>query len=111
MKALKGLLIYIGIVLASILGIAIILFGIMYFVPSFRIFGVGVVHDGSKEDGTAVDISNFSGFSDIELNISSKKVSIYLDNSESESSEINYVFSKNVSSQEPFNLGVVTPAR
>ena len=96
MKALKGLLIYIGIVLASILGIAIILFGIMYFVPSFRIFGVGVVHDGGKEEGTAVDISNYSGFSDIELNISSKKVSIYLDNSESESNEINYLFSKNV---------------
>ena len=95
MKALKGLLSYIGIVLASILGIAIILFAIMYFVPSFRIYGVGVVHDGKKEEGTAVDISNYSGFTEIELNISSKKVSVYLDNAESDS-KINYIFTKNV---------------
>lgn len=96
MKALKGLLIYIGIVLASIVGIGIILFAVMYFVPSFRIFGVGVVHDGKKEEGTAVNLENFSGFSDIELSISSKKVSVNLDNSENDSTEINYLFSKNV---------------
>lgn len=75
MRALKGLLIYIGIVLAIIVGIAILLFAGMYFFPSFRIMGVGVVH-GHKSHSEAVKLSDYSGFDAIEVNINSRDLSV-----------------------------------
>lgn len=82
MKALKGVLIYIGIVLAIILGIAIILFAVMYFVPSFRIMGVGVTHIKENFIGDTVLFSDYSGYSSIELSVSSNKVPITVVSSE-----------------------------
>jgi len=80
MKALKGLMIYVGIVLAMILGIGIILFAIMYFVPSFRLFGVGVVHISETVEDTKVPIDEYYGcYSQIELNLSSKRIKINLE--------------------------------
>ncbi len=76
MKALKGLFIYIGIVLGIILAIAILLFGVMYFVPSFRIFGVGVTHADKTVEGEPINFSEYSGYSSIELSISSNKVPV-----------------------------------
>ena len=95
MKALKGLLIYIGIVLAIIIGLAIILFAVMYFVPSFRIMGVGVIHGSEVDKGSPIVLSEYSGYSDIEININSKKIDIKLDTVK-ESNDISYVFNKDV---------------
>lgn len=94
MKALKGLLIYIGIVLAIILGIAILLFAGMYFFPTFRIMGVGVVHGSAKQTGEVLCVDDYSGYSSMELNISSKKFSVNVD--VSDSNKIEYVFEKDV---------------
>lgn len=94
MKALKGLLIYIGIVLAILLGIAILLFAGMYFFPTFRIMGVGVVHGSSRSNGQVLSLDNYTGYSDIELNVSSKQFNITVD--VSDSNAIEYQFSKDV---------------
>ncbi len=82
MRALKGLLIYIGIVLAIILGIGVLIFGIMYFVPSFRIAGVGVIHTTNSDSGKITAMDEYSGYSDIELNISSKKIGVKIEANE-----------------------------
>ena len=95
MKALKGLLIYIGIVLAIIAGLGVIIFAVMYFVPSFRIGGVGVVHARGMDNAEAIDFADYSGYSDIEINLSSKKVSLIVVPSEENVSTIDYVFTKN----------------
>lgn len=76
MKALKGLLIYIGLVLAIILGIGIVLFGIMYFFPSFRIMGVGVIHYTKTIEEENIDILDYSNYSSLELNVSSKNLQV-----------------------------------
>jgi len=73
MKALKGLFIYIGIVLAMLLGLCMFLFGIMYFVPSFRILGVGVTHVTTSESDV-VCLDDYSGVTDIELNVNGKNL-------------------------------------
>lgn len=74
MKALKGLLIYIGIILGSILGLCAILVFIMYFFPSVRIFGVSLVHYNTTVEPNPVILSDYSDYSDIELNVNSKKI-------------------------------------
>lgn len=94
MKALKGLLIYIGIVLAILLGIAILLFAGMYFFPTFRIMGIGVIHGSENYNGDVLKLSDYSGYSSIELNISSKQFAINIDVNDKE--EIDYRFNKNV---------------
>ncbi len=76
MKALKGVLIYIGIVLAIILGAGILLFGVMYFVPSFRIMGVGVTHVKENFQGDTIMFSEYSNYDSVELSVSSNKVPI-----------------------------------
>ena len=75
MKALKGLLIYIGIVLAMIAGIAILLFAGMYFFPTFRILGVGVVH-GNRGSTEKVSLADYSGYEVVELNVNSRNIDI-----------------------------------
>ncbi|MGN0961401.1 MAG: DUF4097 family beta strand repeat-containing protein [Christensenellales bacterium] len=76
MKALKGLLIYIGLVLGIIVGIGLILLCVMYFVPSVRIFGVGVVHYNKAISSEPIKLFDYTGYSDIEININSKKISV-----------------------------------
>lgn len=76
MKAIKGLLIYIGIILGSIVGLGLILLCIMYFVPSVRIFGIGVVHYGRVVDEDSISINNYSDYSSIELNVNSRDINI-----------------------------------
>ena len=73
MKALKGLMIYVGIVLGIILAIGILLFGIMYFAPNFRIFGVGVTHSNEEVVGDPIKLTDYT-YSSIELSLSSNKV-------------------------------------
>lgn len=82
MKALKGLFIYIGIVLSIILGLGLILLFIMYFFPNVRIFGVGVVHYNKEVGADTVILSDYSGYSDIELNVNSKKINISIEPAE-----------------------------
>ena len=76
MKALKGFLIYVGIVLAMILGIGIILFAVMYFVPSFRLMGVGVVHHNDTRDNAVIELAKYSDYDNIEINVSSKRIQL-----------------------------------
>lgn len=78
MKALKGVLVYIGIVLAIILVIAMALFGLMYFIPSFRILGVGVTHVSKNISDEHVSLASPNGesYSSIQLSLSSNKVPI-----------------------------------
>lgn len=91
MRALKGVLVYIGIVLAIILVIAMALFGLMYFIPSFRILGVGVTHVSKSIKDEHISISSPSGdsFSSIQLSLSSNKVPIEISASAS-ASDIEY---------------------
>ena len=56
MKALKGLLIYVGLVLGIALGIGLIMLCIMYFFPSVRIAGYGLVHYSKTVDGQVIAI-------------------------------------------------------
>ncbi len=86
MRALKGVFIYIGIVLAIILVIAMALFGFMYFIPSFRILGVGVTHVDKNIKGDTIGFSGYN-YNSIQLSISSNKVPIEI----SASSETNGV--------------------
>lgn len=76
MKALKGLMIYVGIVLGSVLGLALILLCIMYFVPTFRIAGIGFVHDKQNIEEEVIDISQYSGYKDIVVNLSTNKIGV-----------------------------------
>ncbi len=69
-------MIYIGIVLGSLLGLALILLCIMYFVPSFRIAGIGFVHDKKNIEEQVIDISKYSGYNDIVVNLSTNKIGI-----------------------------------
>ena len=78
MKALKGLMIYIGIVLAIILGIGVFLFCLMYFIPSMRIFGAGVVHANAAGEKQVIELEDYSNYDKIELNLSSKKINVVL---------------------------------
>ncbi len=94
MKALKGLLIYVGIVLAMLFGIAIILFVGMYFFPSFRIASIGVIHGSARDSGTIVELSNYGEISDIDINCSSKQFSVIVKPSDND--KITYEFSKSV---------------
>ena len=81
MRALKGLLIYVGIVLGIILGIGVLLFGVMYFVPSFRIAGVGVVHSSDIVKDSIVDLAEYPTLTNYVLNVSSKNISINIQES------------------------------
>lgn len=76
MKALKGLMVYIGIVLGSVVGLALILLCVMYFVPSFRIAGIGFVHERETVEEQIIDISNYSGYNDVVINLSSNKIAV-----------------------------------
>jgi len=76
MKALKGLLIYIGIVLGVILGIGIILFALMYFVPTFKIFGYGIVRQNSTVSETVLDLSELEDYDDIVINVNSNSLNL-----------------------------------
>ncbi len=76
MKALKGLLIYIGIVLAILLGLCFIVFAIMYFAPNVRVFGMSCVHYQKTTEPETIQLSDYSGYSDIEINLSSNKIGL-----------------------------------
>ena len=76
MKALKGLMIYVGIVLGMLVGICVLLFSIMYFVPSFRIMGVGVIHKNENGAETLIKLSEFETFDKIDLSVNSKRIEI-----------------------------------
>ncbi|MBE5738249.1 MAG: hypothetical protein E7354_00740 [Clostridiales bacterium] len=89
MKALKGLMIYIGIVFGIIFAIAVLLFGIMYFAPNFRLFGVGVTHANEEIKGEPIEFSDYTGYDSIELSLSSNKVPVIVTAS-SEVTDIEY---------------------
>ncbi|MBQ7352188.1 MAG: hypothetical protein IJW59_04970 [Clostridia bacterium] len=76
MKALKGLLIYIGIILGSILGLAAILVSIMYFVPTFKIAGVGMVHYQKSINNSTISLKQYSDYDEVVLSVSSKTIPI-----------------------------------
>ena len=76
MKALKGLLIYIGIVIGGLAGLALILFCAMYFFPSFRIAGLGVIHKTETIEEDVITLSNYSGYNDIAVSVKSGNVGI-----------------------------------
>lgn len=78
MKALKGLMIYVGIVLGIIFAIGVLLFGIMYFAPNFRIMGVGVTHSDGEIEGDPIVLTDYAGYNSIELGLSSNKVPIHV---------------------------------
>ena len=76
MKALKGLMIYVGIVLGMLVGVCVLLFSIMYFVPSFRIMGVGVIHKNQNSPETIIKLEEFDTFEKIDLSVNSKRIEI-----------------------------------
>lgn len=77
MRALKGLLIYIGIILGVIVGAGAILICIMYFFPQVRIAGIGMVHYNKTQDEQVIELAQYD-YSDpnINLTISSKSIGV-----------------------------------
>lgn len=94
MKAIKGLLIYIGIVLAFIVGIGLILLCAMYFIPSFKLFGVGLVHYAKNSPQEVIVLDDYTGYSDIELSVNSKNIDINIVPTDGEN--ISYKLKQNV---------------
>lgn len=94
MRALKGVLIYIGIVLGIIVGLGLILLCVMYFVPSVRIFGISLVKYKKTVSADPIVLSDYENYSDIEININAKKVNLNV--LPSEINDINYNLSLNV---------------
>lgn len=94
MKALKGLLIYIGIVLGIIVGIGLILVCIMYFVPSFRIGGVGFIHGNKSVSSTEIVLDEFSDYEKAKITITAKTSNITIVPTSSDN--INYNLSVDV---------------
>ena len=78
MKALKGLLIYIGIALAILAGIGIVLFAIMFFFPGFKPFGIGLINYNKIIEGDGVSLYDYRDYSNFELNINSKDIDVYV---------------------------------
>jgi len=76
MKALKGLMIYIGIVLGCLVGLGLILLCLMYFIPSFRIAGYGIVHYQTNTEVETIVLEDYEDYSKIELNINSNNLNI-----------------------------------
>lgn len=76
MKAIKGLLIYMGIALAIIAGIAVVLFAIMFFFPNFRPFGIGIINKNDEIKGQGVSLFEYKDYENFELNINSKDITI-----------------------------------
>lgn len=74
MKALKGLLIYVGIVLGLIFALGFFVFAIMYFVPSFRIMNIGVIHTNRHREYQEIVLSEYGDFNKIEISIGNKKI-------------------------------------
>lgn len=94
MKALKGVLIYIGIILGIVLGIGLILLCVMYFVPSVRIFGVGLVHYNKVVDQESIAVSKYSAYSNVELNINSGNINVNI--VPTEESDLNFSLKLNI---------------
>lgn len=76
MKVLKSILIYVGIILAILFGLGIILFGIMYFFPSFRIFNVGLIHYNKDVMSETIDVDDYSGYDNIVINVNTKSLGV-----------------------------------
>ena len=76
MKAIKGLLVYIGIIIAVLFIVCFAIFGFMYFFPTFRLFGIGVIHADEQSNIEKIIMSEYSGYDNIELNLSSNKINI-----------------------------------
>ncbi|MBE5735933.1 MAG: hypothetical protein E7356_01045 [Clostridiales bacterium] len=76
MKALKGLLIYVGLVLGIALGIGLIMLCIMYFFPSVRIAGYGLVHYSKTVNGQVIAIDESYELDDVNLTITSENIGI-----------------------------------
>ena len=88
MRALKGVLVYIGIVLGVAVGLGLILVCIMYFVPSFRIAGIGMIHFNKKGTEEVVSLESYTGYEDIVINANSDEIGIYV--IPTEGNEISY---------------------
>lgn len=73
MKALKGLMVYIGIVIAIVALLCAGLFGVMYFVPSFKIMGVGVVNTTSVKSDK-IFLKDYADIENIQLNITGENI-------------------------------------
>ena len=58
MKVLKGILIYSVITLVAFIVLVAILFGIMYFFPSIRIFNIGLIHYNEVIDSDDITWNN-----------------------------------------------------
>ena len=77
MKALKGLLVYIGLILGIAAGSVAILVCIMYFFPQVRIAGIGMVHYNKTIDTQVVELSKYEYTEpNVNLTITSNNIGI-----------------------------------
>jgi len=76
MKVLKSVLIYSAITLAVLTGLSIILFGLMYFFPSIRIFNLGLIHYNKTIESEEIDLDEINSFDNIQININSKSLDV-----------------------------------
>ena len=68
MTVLKGIFVYTLILLGLLLGVGIIIFGIMFFVPEFAVFGYKL-YNGSSANNTYIVIADDSGESQTQLDV------------------------------------------
>ncbi len=76
MKALKGLFVYIGIVIGILAVVAVFMFSLSYFVPDLRVMGVGVVHFDEQFAVEKINPNDYADFSAVEIRCTSKNVDI-----------------------------------
>ena len=98
MKVVKGILMYALIGLGIILALGILLMGIMFLVPSFKVFGYGFVHNTKETTPKVLVFSNFDSshnMTDVVLNIKASKgvnVHIVADDSNTAGSIVSKVY-------------------
>ena len=76
MRAIKGLFMYIGIVLGVFAAIAAVTLCIMYFVPTVRVFGIACVHYNKNISQDTINFSDYEDITRVELNINTVNVHV-----------------------------------
>lgn len=101
MKVVKGIFLYLGIVIAAILSLVVVVALMMFFVPSFRFFGLGLLNENIKSEEKTIVIADYTQdfLNKIDFIVSTKSFNV----------EINYVEPKEAKEGEPpINNNVIT---
>ncbi|MBQ9790983.1 MAG: hypothetical protein IJW28_00185, partial [Clostridia bacterium] len=103
MKVVKGIFLYLGIVIAAIISLIVVVALLMFFFPTFRFFGLGILNEYVESEEKTIAISEYTQdyLNKIDFIVSAKSFDI----------EINYVEPKDPSTipegEEPEDYNVI----